>query len=79
MINKKLQKLFKLKEKMEKKRKLLQYDEFVLNIKIIREIKKCNHYEYDKDAFEEYCDYFSGQDFEGMKKCIGCKKFEENK
>ena len=76
MISKKLQKLFKQKEKLEKKRKLLQYDDFVLNIKIIREIKKCKHYDYDEDAFEEYCDCFSGQEFDRMKNCVGCRKYE---
>ena len=79
MLNKKLQKLFKRKEKLEKKRKLLEYDKFILDIKIIREIKKCKHFDYDEAAFEEYCDYFRGQEFDRMNNCIGCKKYEEKK
>jgi hypothetical protein len=80
MRNKKFEKLFKQKEKIEKKIKLLKFDEFLVWRKINAIVKGCKHYSYDSDAFEESCDLcLGGNDFYSSEACRFCKFWEAKK
>jgi len=76
MINQRLKKLFEQKVKIEKRKKLLSFDEFIIIKKMNKIICQCKHYSYDEGSFEEYCEFYKGEYFHSSK-CVGCPRFEE--
>lgn len=80
MLNKKLQKLEKKKLVIQKKIKLLKFDEFIVFHEARKIIAACRHYSYDQDAFEESCDLcLGGNDFHSADTCPFCGKWEAEK